>query len=73
MNISKVKNGYKILTGCVAWYLTKRLLDRKIDDLFLDRDVNVASVTDAVLIGAGHGAISMAVGITVAETIGKIL
>lgn len=69
MNGFKIFNDvYKVFTGVAAGYLAMKLLDEKTDDLLLD-----GGGANAFMIGAGQGAISMAVGVAVAKTIEKIM
>ena len=68
MKMDKFIKTYKVMVGVSAFYITSRLLDKKTDEL-----VEEGSIGNALLIGAGQSAISMAVGIKAATIIGEIL
>ena len=53
---------------CLRFIFTSRLLDKKTDELVEDKGIG-----NALLIGAGQSAISMAVGIKAATIVGEIL
>ena len=68
MNLKKAMGVYKVFVGFAAWYTINKLLEERTTELVLEGD----SATNAFLIGAGQSAISLAVGVFVANAIDMV-
>lgn len=58
--LSAVMFGFKLLSGISAGYLMDRLMEKKVNEL-----VDEGGMLNAAVVGAGQGAIDVAVGLLV--------